>query len=327
MRGSHLALAIGSAVAVAAIAVVAAGAAAGLRSSSGPDGSVSSPPMSPDPTPAPADAFMGLANSRRDLAKRVLSSTKPEDVLRVHLREVRHAGWDGCLGIVRPNQACTAIFTGGLVALFDLDGKSYRYHIAGGQVIATDFLDGKYTVSDGSPPTGPVRTDAVAQLAQYAREDLAFRAGTPVDQVTVVSIIPSAGEADDALVTLRAAVGGETVYHVGLAGVKQLDKSGASSPVHDAAVLQQRMRDDLAARLGVPVGQVSVASYREVTWPDGCIGVHKPGSVCTAVMTPGFAASLTAPDASGNRLVYRYHGAGDAFTAVTFLQGVTVDMP
>lgn len=44
---------------------------------------------------------------------------------------------------------------------------------------------------------------------------------------------------------------------------------------------------DLAARLGVPVGQVTVVSSAEVTWPDSSLGCPEPGMNYAQVLTNG----------------------------------------
>lgn len=83
------------------------------------------------------------------------------------------------------------------------------------------------------------------------------------------------------------------------------------------------MREDLAARLGVPPTAVSLVSFREVTWASGCIGINRPGQVCSQMLAPGFLAIWRDP---GGR-TYRYHGSGDAFIAATFEPGATLSDP
>jgi hypothetical protein len=87
--------------------------------------------------------------------------------------------------------------------------------------------------------------------------------------------------------------------------------------------LQLAMREDLAKRLGKPLTQVSILNYRDVTWPDGCIGVRKPGGVCTQALVPGFLAVLS--DGGGRE--YEYHGAGASFVAASLEPGAVVTAP
>lgn len=61
-------------------------------------------------------------------------------------------------------------------------------------------------------------------------------------------------------------------------------------PVPDSIVerddVQQAVADE-AERRGVPVGEVTVAGYAEVTWRDGSIGCPQPGMMYTQALVPG----------------------------------------
>jgi hypothetical protein len=82
------------------------------------------------------------------------------------------------------------------------------------------------------------------------------------------------------------------------------------------------IREDLATRLGVDIDDIDLESYESVTWPDGCLGVHVPGTVCAQALTPGFLARASHGDE-----IFRYHGSGTAFVAVNFLPGARVAGP
>ena len=110
-----------------------------------------------------------------------------------------------------------------------------------------------------------------------------------------------------------------------LSVVAQLASPGA--PLQDAAgmppPLETALREDLATRLSAGEGEVNIASYRHVTWPDGCLGAYEPGTVCAQVAVDGFVAILLGPD--GAR--YRYHGSGDGFIAVSFIEDAEIGDP
>lgn len=268
------------------------------------------------------------------------------DPLEVRLVELHHAGWDGCLGVHTPGRACAALFVGGYVAVFDVRGKQATYHIGGSQWVGpVDAI--KADVDDGSPVPPELRADFNGILARYVRPELALRRGVTEADATVLSIVPATfvnsclgyteappGGSDPctkaagdpipgAFVALELA-GIEYGYNVSIRGVVLVDLAKGTRtqfPPADVAARQLRMREDLANRLGVPLGRVSVASYQEVTWPNGCLGVLKPGEVCTQALVPGFLARL---EAEGKQ--YEYHGAGGAFVAA-FAGGVTVTGP
>ena len=92
--------------------------------------------------------------------------------------------------------------------------------------------------------------------------------------------------------------------------------------VGDEPTVVAAMQDDLATRLHVSVGAIEVVSYREVTWPDACLGVTRHGTVCGQILVPGFLATLTA-----DGRLYRYHGSGNSFVAASFARDATVGRP
>lgn len=66
---------------------------------------------------------------------------------------------------------------------------------------------------------------------------------------------------------------------------------------------------DLARRLSVVPGAVSVVSIEARTWPNSCLGLNAPGQACAANLVPGWLAVLRGPDGRE----YRYRGAGERF--------------
>jgi hypothetical protein len=116
-------------------------------------------------------------------------------------------------------------------------------------------------------------------------------------------------------------------YHAGSIGVIATDFETGEfiyEPEGNIRVSQQLMRQDLARRLSAPVDKVELVSYRKVTWPDGCLGVYKPDTVCTQALVDGFLALLAGPDGK----TYHYHGgpAGD-FVAASFEPNARIGEP
>ncbi len=60
---------------------------------------------------------------------------------------------------------------------------------------------------------------------------------------------------------------------------------------------------DLAARLGVPAGQISLLEFRAVIWPDSSLGCPQPGMAYLQVLTEGYLIRLGVGDQ-----VYSFHG-------------------
>ena len=82
--------------------------------------------------------------------------------------------------------------------------------------------------------------------------------------------------------------------------------SGGATP---SAGVIDLVRADLARQIAVAPGDVSVVSVQPMTWPDGCLGLARPGQACTQALVPGWLAVLRGPDGTE----YRYRGAGNRF--------------
>ena len=66
-------------------------------------------------------------------------------------------------------------------------------------------------------------------------------------------------------------------------------------------------RENLAALLGVDVGEVSVLSIESVEWPDTSLGNPQPGLLYLQAITPGYKLMLEVGDCP-----YTYHTDLDA---------------
>jgi hypothetical protein len=62
---------------------------------------------------------------------------------------------------------------------------------------------------------------------------------------------------------------------------------------------------DLAARLDLIEGTITVISIERVDWPDACLGVSQPDIACAEVITPGYRIFLET-----NAQKYEYHTDG-----------------
>lgn len=69
--------------------------------------------------------------------------------------------------------------------------------------------------------------------------------------------------------------------------------------------MAERAREDLAERLGVAPGTITIATAEAVVWPDGSRGCPQPGMSYIQVMTEGVRILLVHDDAT-----YSYHGGG-----------------
>jgi len=84
----------------------------------------------------------------------------------------------------------------------------------------------------------------------------------------------------------------------------------ASSISTDNPLVRQA-KDNLASRLAIPVAEISMISFEEVTWPDGSLGCPHPDMKYTQVPVDGSRIIL----AVGDRR-YEYHSGGSKKTPI-----------
>lgn len=77
-------------------------------------------------------------------------------------------------------------------------------------------------------------------------------------------------------------------------------------------------KQDLAERLSIPPEQITVVSVEEVAWPDGCLGIRRPGLMCTQAIVPGYRIIL---EANGVQYEYRTNLSGSQIALAGPLPG------
>ena len=80
----------------------------------------------------------------------------------------------------------------------------------------------------------------------------------------------------------------------------------AAAPGQPAALANSRA--DLAARLNIDPGAITVVSVEAVDWPNACLGIETPGIMCAMVITPGYRVVL---EADGQQYEYHTNASGD----------------
>jgi hypothetical protein len=75
----------------------------------------------------------------------------------------------------------------------------------------------------------------------------------------------------------------------------------------------------LSVTLNLPADQIALISTEAVTWPDGCLGVHRPDVMCTQALVEGFKIVL---EADGNE--YELH-TNETGSAVVVASGLDVN--
>jgi hypothetical protein len=78
--------------------------------------------------------------------------------------------------------------------------------------------------------------------------------------------------------------------------------------------LANKLRQDLSKRLSIPAGKLRVLEASRQSWPNGCLGLEKPGEMCTFMIVEGWRVVLS--DGS-RRWVYRTDSRGLNFRLET----------
>ncbi len=105
------------------------------------------------------------------------------------------------------------------------------------------------------------------------------------------------------LAVLVAAIGFGSLGLTAWSGAQAKDPP--ASPTGAAADAAERARGDLAARLSVSAGTITLVSSQPQTWGDASLGLPEPGMMYAQVRTEGYIVTLS----QGGK-TYVYHVAG-----------------
>ncbi|MEO5635018.1 MAG: hypothetical protein ABIR14_00290 [Candidatus Paceibacterota bacterium] len=80
-------------------------------------------------------------------------------------------------------------------------------------------------------------------------------------------------------------------------------------PVPEAV---SKSRSALATRLSIPESKILILEALDKDWPDACLGIKKPGTMCAQVITPGYNILM---QANGKEYRYRTNLSGSVIVA------------
>ncbi|OPF15199.1 hypothetical protein B1L04_21905 [Microcystis aeruginosa KW] len=69
----------------------------------------------------------------------------------------------------------------------------------------------------------------------------------------------------------------------------------------------EAVRQHLSQKTKIPVNRLQIQAAQPQTWPDGCLGLAKPGALCTQAVVPGWRIILTDKQKTW---VYRTNSSG-----------------
>lgn len=92
-------------------------------------------------------------------------------------------------------------------------------------------------------------------------------------------------------------------YHTNQNGslLRQADPAGPKGEVIVPEAVQ-KAQALLGQQLGINASQVGIIQFEQVDWPDACLGIEETGTICAAVITPGYDIIF---QAGGKR--YNFH--------------------
>ncbi|MBW4628325.1 MAG: hypothetical protein KME49_23135 [Brasilonema octagenarum HA4186-MV1] len=222
---------------------------------------------------------------------------------------------NGCLNLPRSDEACTQALEKGWRVVVKATNQTLVYHTnATGSKIR--FNKNESNFSEGKLPA--IVRDAVLRRATE-------ESGLPASSLSIVASQPTrwngcelqnnAYPCDNAIsgwqVTVAAGLN-RWVFFTDERGSRiQLSQQYGETPnVNLPRDIAERVLVRASKRLGAPISQVRIVEVKQRQWPDSCLGLADPSTVCAAVIVPGW--EVTVSDGQ-QRLVYRVGESGAVF--------------
>lgn len=98
------------------------------------------------------------------------------------------------------------------------------------------------------------------------------------------------------LAAMLAALAGCAAFPDLFAGVGSAPTEESAKGLETRPGALDAVQKALADELALPMDQVTLQEYREVQWPDACLGFPEPGEVCAQTITPGYLMIFKTPD-------------------------------
>ena len=231
-------------------------------------------------TPSP-QAPGGQVQEIPDEIRQAVAEGLGEDPGNLQVQDFEQVEWpNACLGLAQPDEMCADVITPGYRLIVVAGERQYQVH--------TDLSGANIRVA------GEKERAVLQALAAKLGVDLAqleIQVYQPVAWPDACLGIPEVDE-------LCAQV--ETPGYGGMLILDdeqyefRMDESGENVRLIPGAALSARQV--LAARLGIKMEDVNIASIQPQEWPDACLGLAEAGQVCAQMVTPGYLVTLKAKD-------------------------------
>lgn len=77
-----------------------------------------------------------------------------------------------------------------------------------------------------------------------------------------------------------------------------------------------RLLENTSQTSGLPISELEITSVQRTTWPDGCMGQYKPGSLCTMAFVNGWIVTIRS-----NQQEFLYHASNSQVLLTSVIVG------
>ncbi len=105
----------------------------------------------------------------------------------------------------------------------------------------------------------------------------------------------------------------------------------SNQPVFDRIIPISELPQSVADRIlenasqttGLPISEFQIVNVRQVTWPNGCMGRYRPGSMCTMALVDGWIVTVNSSqqELGGSQRQLFYHASDSQTLLANFIIG------
>jgi hypothetical protein len=203
---------------------------------------------------------------------------EPEEL---EVQDLEQVDWpDACLGMAQPGEMCAEVITPGYRMIVLAGDQQYQVH--------TDLGGDNMRVAGEDERAG---LQALAAKLGVGLAQLEIQLFEPVTWPDACLGVP---KPDELCAQVETPGYGGMVTRDGEQFEFRMDESAVNIRLIPGAALSTRQV--LAARLGIRMDEISIASVQPQEWPDACLGLAEAGQMCAQMVTPGYLVILKAND-------------------------------
>lgn len=248
-----------------------------------------------------------IPTKARDAVLKAASEYTNLPVSRLRIVDVENITVDGCLSLPKPGEACTKIALSALKVTVEarkqrlvyhtkLDGSQVRLNLEQSNVNLPQSV-ANAVLSQASQYLSLPRKGL--NIVSYKRKELMNECQT--------SSFPNACDGVDLLgweVVVEGSNGRRLIYEADNKG-SQIRLAGGDIQNNTANLpkdIADKVLTQASQQSGIPISRLRVVAAERKQWPDACLGINKPGTLCAQVVIPGWQVTVSDGE---QRWVYR----------------------